>query len=125
MHLLITIFLLAAALISCRSVKSGADQSATLETLANEAVGPENTIEYNRSDTFALVQEKAGSSHAGKQYRFAVVRLKDLVVVRKGTFALGHVKWLDDDSIEVLSGSTSLKEEDSSKKIIHVNSPVE
>lgn len=124
MHLLTTI-LFVVTLISCRGAKNGPDQDTTLKKIANEAVGPENNIEFNRSKTFALCQEKAGASHARKQYRFVVVRLKDMVIVHKGTFAMGYVKWLDNDSIEVFSGPSSVKEEGSSKKIIHVNSPVE
>jgi hypothetical protein len=112
-------------LISCRGSKNGTDQDTTLKKIASEAVGPENNIEFNNSETFALCQENAGASHARKQYRFVVVRLKDLAIVRKGTFAMGYVKWLDNDSIEVYSGSPALKEAGSSKKIIHVDSPLE
>ena len=110
---------------SCRGTKGGADQDAALRKLANEAVGSENTIEFNNSKTFALCREKPGASHARKQYHFVVIRLEDITILHKGTFSMGYVKWLDNDSIEVFSGSPSLKDEDSSQKIIHVNSPVE
>lgn len=125
LHLLTTTLLLITILVSCRSSTTGTDRDTTLKKLAHEAVGRENTIEFNSSETFALCQEQAGGSHARKQYRFVVIRLKDMAIVYKGTFAMGYVKWLDNDSIEVFSGSPSLKEEGSSKKIIPVNSPVE
>lgn len=124
MHLSTTILLMV-ILVSCHSSKNGADQDIRLKKIANEAVGSENNIEFNKSETFALCQEKAGAIHARKQYRFVVVRLKDMVIVHKGAFSMGYVKWIGNDSIEVYSGSPGLKEGGSSKKIIRVDSPVE
>ena len=51
-----------------------------------------------------------------------VVRISDNAIVHKGIFSLGYVKWLNNDSIEVFSGSKAAKEESGTKKIINVNS---
>jgi len=91
--------------------------------MADSALGGHNSIELNGAKTFALCQQRPGADHARRQYRFVVIRLKDGAIVHEGAFSMGHVKWLDDESIEVVSASSSA--EGGTKKIIHVNSHLE
>lgn len=126
MHLFTIMFLLVSmALVSCRGTAGRADQKQELSRVAGKTLGPENVCEANASGTFALCQQKPGADHSRRQYRFAVVRLSDMAIVHEGTFGMGYVKWLDDASIELYSGSPSIREEDGARKIIHVNLPIE
>lgn len=85
-------------------------------------LGAENIIELNGSKTFALCQQKREADHFRRKFRYMVVRISDNAIVHKGIFSLGYVKWLNNDSIEVFSGSKAAKEESGTKKIINVNS---
>ena len=96
-----------------------------LQALADEILGVDNSIELNTSKTFALCFQTPTSDHARRKYRYIVVgRLPHLSLVHEGVFSMGSVKWADDDSIEVISSSTSAQE-GSMKKIIHVTSTVQ
>jgi len=123
MHLTFVILVLSIALSGCRTTRERAHYD-DVQAIADGKLGRENIIELNSTETLALCQQKPGADHARKQYRFIVIRLKDNTVVHEGRYSMGYVKWLDDDSIEVLSRS-SPSDEDSAKQIIHVNSPVE
>lgn len=52
-----------------------------------------------------------------------VIRMSDYAVVHTGIFSMGYVRWLDNHAIEILSESGTGKDGDSTKKIIHVDSP--
>lgn len=123
MHIVLMILVLSIALSGCRTTRGRAHQS-DIRIIADGKLGPESIIEPNTTGTLALCQQKPWADHARRQYRFIVIRLNDNTIVREGRFSLGYVKWLDDDSIEVLSRS-SPSDEDGTKQIIHVNSPVE
>lgn len=114
-------FILVFILTGCAS-HNAVEQVDTVEKIANEALGSEYSIAFNASGTFALCQQKPGADHARRQYRFIVIHLKDNAVVHEGTFRMGYVAWRDDQAIEVVSESWK---EGSTKKIIHVTSPVE
>jgi hypothetical protein len=123
LHPLTIIFLLVFTLSGCRSSQRSADQAALQQT-ADSTLGKENLIQLNETKTFALCQQEPGADHARKQYRFVVIRLKDRAIVHEGAYSMGYVKWVDDRSIEVVSGSPS-SQAGGTKRIIHVNSPVE
>jgi len=120
----IILLLVSMTLSGCRASQNAPDQDTDLKGTAEKTLGKENIIVLNESGTFALCRQKPGLDHARRQYRFVVIRLKDNAIVHDGTFSMGYVKWLDDQSIEVVSGSPSLKE-GGTKEIIHVNSPVQ
>lgn len=93
-----------------------------MQEIVNDEIGAENHITFNAAKSFALCQQIPGKDHAAKRYRFIVVRLKDQQIVYEGAFSMGYVKWVGAESIEVYSGSPLVKEDRSTKAIIHVNS---
>jgi hypothetical protein len=119
------LLLVSIALTSCRGSQKNRGQKPELQALADKILGPENVIEYNEARTFALCQQKPQADHARRQYRYVVVRLENNTIVQQGVFSMGYVKWVDNRSIEVFSGSVSPTGEGSSKKIIQLTSPVE
>ena len=112
------------ALIGCRGTQSGSGKNTDLETWADEILGSGNIISLNETRTFALCYQDPSGDHALRKYKYLVVRLADRTIVREGIFRIGSVGWAGDESIEVISSSTSVRE-GSTKKIIHVTSPVE
>jgi len=121
-----TIFLLLLSMASagCRGSQSTQGPEPGLQELTDEILGPGNTIELNDTKTFALCEQNHSADHARRIYQYIVVRLEDHSIAHEGDFRMGYVKWMGPESIEVVSGSSSAKE-GSTKKIIHVTSPVE
>lgn len=109
---------------SCRAPQPRVSQEDDLETLALQVVGKDHSIELNQSGTYALLHEKPSSDHMARKYTYAVVRVSDHMVLRRGVFRMGYVKWKDETSIEVYSGSPS-DQDGGTKTIIDVTSPVE
>lgn len=117
--ILILIFITAG---SCRSAQNKPAQEKNFASLVTQTIGAENEIVLNTSETYALCQQKRHADHFRRKIKYIVVRLSDNTIVREGYFNGGYVKWYNHDSIEVFSSSTSGKEENSTKKIINVNS---
>jgi hypothetical protein len=120
----LTIFLLIAfiAFSGCggqRNISRG--EARNLQAVADETLGIDNTIELNMSESYALCYQTPSADHARKKYRYIVVALPNLSVIHEGIFSMGSVKWADDESIEVVSGSTSLRGAGTTK-IINVTS---
>ncbi len=59
----------------------------TLQSLVDAALGPHATIEKNKSQTFALAYQ-----NQNRETEYVVVRLNDLMVVRKEKI-IGSVAW--------------------------------
>jgi hypothetical protein len=120
----LTILLLSVsiALVSCCASHRNPAQDPALQALAERTLGKETIVDLNAAKTFALYQQKPGADHARRRYRYAVIRLEDNKIVQEGSFSMGYVKWLDDESIEVLSESRTTAAEGGTKKIFHVNS---
>jgi hypothetical protein len=119
------LFLIATTSTHCSPVKGRHVHNPDLQTVVDQALGSPNQITFNENGTFALCQQKPETNHARRLYRFVVIRVRDNAIVREGAFSMGYVKWINNKSIEVYSGSTSRSGTDGSKKIIHVNSPTE
>jgi hypothetical protein len=106
----------------CRGQKNiSRGEAPDLQTLADEALGVDNSIELNESKTFVLCFQTPTSDHARRKYRYIVVAIPNLSVVHEGVFNMGSVRWVDDESIEVVSGSTSVQGS-STTRIIDVTS---
>ena len=111
------------SLAGCRAAHSPG-READLQEVADRVLGRGNQVVYNASKTYALCQQKPGSDHARRRYRYVVIRLHDLAIMREGQYSMGYARWFDNDSIEVVSGSPSVNK-GSTKTIIDVNSPQE
>ena len=118
----IVLFLVSITLWSCRSIEKNTDQPKELVSLVKRTLGAENVIEINGIKTHALCQQKREADHLRRKIRYMVVRIADNAIVHEGIFSMGYVKWLNNESVEVYSGSNAGKEENSTKKIINVNS---
>lgn len=87
--------------------------------MAKRELGEHYTVINNPLNTFALCQQQRTSDHLSQKLDYIVIRITDSKVIERGTYQNGHVKWIDDQSIEVLSGArpgTELK-----KKIITIS----
>jgi hypothetical protein len=94
--------LLIVLLSSCRATGQDASQP-SLEQIALEKLGADTHTTYNTQKNFALCQQAQDPKDIGKAVRFFVVRLNDMVIVEEGSFTRGHVKWINDNTIEVFS----------------------
>lgn len=123
---LFAIFLIAILMVSgsCRAPQGTGAHDKHLQVFADSVLGPGNTIHLNESRNMALCQQGPAGDHAMRKYRYIVVRLPDHAVLLQGNFQMGSVKWADDQSIAVISGSTSGKD-GSTEEIIQVTSPTE
>lgn len=87
----------------CKSTQLSA-QSPTLEQVIREKVGGEASTESNKTDTYILAKEAPDTSGTGSHAcKFVVIRKKDHAVMVEGKYSNGYVKWVTDNSIEVLS----------------------
>jgi hypothetical protein len=82
-------------------------------------LGKHYLVTYNRSESFALCQQKQEADHLKRKFKYLVVRLSDNAIVHEGDFQMGSVHWHDDKSIEV-SGAARITDESGNKKIIEI-----
>lgn len=104
----------------CKSVSQPSENKNNLEALVQQELGQHYTITKNTLNTLALCQQKRTGDHLLQKLNYIVVRIADNRIVDRGSYQNGHVKWIDDKSIEVLNGTrpgTELK-----KKIITISS---
>jgi hypothetical protein len=120
---MLTLFLgsMSIVLYQCRT--QAAAQLNHLNAVAERQLGNDYAITYNTSHDLALCQEGSGKGHIGKKYKFMVVRLHDGKILYKGTYKLGYVKWLDNESLEIYRGERTATDEpaQSAKEIVKIN----
>jgi hypothetical protein len=93
-----------------------------ISSIVNELLGENNDITYNKPKTFALCQQERSGDHAARRFKYIVVRMADMEIVHEGSFRLGYVKWVTDDSIEVLDTGHTSSDEPVEKKVIKLDS---
>lgn len=109
-------------LLNCKAAqKNDQEPSVAFENLVKSKVGAKYKADYNVSKTHALCQQERTGDHIGRNIKYIVVRLSDNKVIIEGSYSMGHVKWFDNNSIEVLSSSIQGTESAGEKKIIKLN----
>ena len=118
-----TLCLLSFLLLCCKASHSN-DQSAgkDLHSIVQPYVGNAYQTDYNVTKQYALCQEKRQGDAAARKFKYVIVRLSDFKIIHQGTFQMGHVRWINDDAIEVQTNPDGAVSESSEKKIINVNS---
>jgi hypothetical protein len=114
--LLLSVFI---PLVNCKSQGTPVVQEKKLEDVARERLGKKYELAYNASKTYALCRQQREADHPQRNFNYVVIRLADQQIVQEGSFRLGHVKWKDDTSIEVLN--SSIRDEQGEKKIIRID----
>ncbi len=122
-HLVIKILFLFISLgcfLSCASQHKATNQTKTINVITAK-LGNNTSFTENGSKTHILYQQKPQGDHVNRHYKYVVVNKSTNQIVLEGDYQLGYVKWLTDNSIEVLS-LPSLAEQDESKfkKVISV-----
>ncbi len=93
-----------------------------LQEFVNTNLGSETQINFNETKALALCYQKRQGDHIHKVFRYIVVNVKDCHIILEGNFSGGYVKWISDDSIELVSRSTQNNMDEPIKKIIRVES---
>ncbi len=105
---------------SCASQPSTTNQSKQENVIFSKLGRNLSTIE-NESKTHILYYQNQEGDQAARQYKYAVVTKSKNTIVLEGSFKLGYVKWISDNSIEVLSlPSLSVQDEASHKKVFFI-----
>lgn len=120
----ITLFVLTVfiALPGCRASEKNSKEHSEFEALVRQKLGQQYAIHYNTSKTHALCQQVREGDHSLRTFKYIVVKLQDNEVAFEGTFRMGHARWIDDRSIEVLNASRYADETTAEKKIINIES---
>ena len=117
------IFCLLIVLLSC-SPASTSQYSGhrDLQAIAEEKLGKNFSAEYNAEKTYILCKENRQGDQANRLFKFIVIKIADHSIVHEGTYKMGYVKWLDNDSLEVATSNDPARDDNVSKKIISVKS---
>lgn len=111
------------ALSGCKAPQKNQESKAAFETVAKEKLGAKYAVSYNTLKTHVLCQQMREGDHSQRSFKYIVIKLSDNKIMYEGTFRMGYVRWLNDQSIEVLSTSVSKEDEKTSgKRIININS---
>ncbi|MFZ6013029.1 MAG: hypothetical protein ACOYXT_21985 [Bacteroidota bacterium] len=117
------IFLFIIVLLSCSPAsKSQYSGHRDLQTIAEEKLGKNFNAEYNAEKTYLLCKENRQGDHANRLFKFIVIKIADHSIVHEGTYKMGYVKWLDNESLEVATSNDPARDDQVSKKIINVTS---
>jgi hypothetical protein len=96
----------------------------SIESIAASELGKQYSIIYNTEKTFALCDQKPMDGHARQKLKFIVIEVANHNIVHRGSYQLGYVKWLDEDSLKVYSKDNTSDESDSiNSSIVHLNHP--
>jgi hypothetical protein len=118
----LTLLLGIVSIMLCGCSFRSAAQRNDLNSVAESYLGKNYKVDYNTSQTLALCQQTPAGDHAGRKYKYIVIRSSDNHVVLSETYRAGYVKWLDDHSLEVYSATdVSSDSGPSDKKILKVN----
>ena len=86
--------------------------SVSVHQLAEEELGKDFTTELNSSKTHALCRQMRTGDHLNSIFKYCVISVSESKIVYKGIYQQGHVKWVNNDTIEVATAdkfSTELK----------------
>lgn len=103
------ILLNACVLFACKSHATN-----STEALAKHELGPDFRIELNESKMHALCQQTIANDHVNSVVKFVVIRISENMIIKKGSFQTGYVKWVSNESIEIATSdkfSPTLKKE--------------
>jgi hypothetical protein len=106
-------------LLSCKAAESQSNDD-TLQAEIKSKLGNEVIIENSVNGTFALYKQAPGG-HAGRVYKYLVVRIADKKIVTEGNYKLGYVKWKDDSTLEVMTAQNNNSSAEPIKKFINLN----
>lgn len=111
-------------LLNCRATENNSGGANALNSTVKAKLKEPYEISYNKSQTYALCQQARTADHMERRFNFIVVRLSDNKIIVEGSFRMGYVQWIDDDSIEVLNSSSPAVRDDEKgeKKIIDIHS---
>jgi adenosine deaminase len=113
--------LVSTALSNCIAAKKTNDDKNAFESLVRAELREKFTVDYNKSKTYALCQQKRSDDHLRRSFKYIVVRTQDNTVVHEGNFSMGYVQWHDENSIEVFQAASSANDS-GNKKIVQINS---
>ena len=85
----------------------GAGTNSTIEEIAQAELGKDFSIEYNGSGSYALCHQKETSG----VNKYILVLLADKKITHRGQFRPGYIKWIDNNSIEVLDAPGMLRKD--------------
>lgn len=115
-------------LTTCKSSATKKEISGTsVQQQIKKELGDDVLTDYNTSKSYALIQQIQIPEKIGSSIRFVVIRLSDTVVVHKGTYTRGYVKWIDDNTLEKLSLPGKVKADqdvDALRKMIKIDQAV-
>lgn len=115
------LFCVSMTLASCRGADKALQEKISFDSIVGEKLGKKYDVSYNASKSYALCQQQREGDHSQRSFKYLVVRLADNKVIREGSFKMGHVKWRDDISIEVIT-SSSVKDDQGKREIISIKS---
>jgi hypothetical protein len=116
----VCMLLVSIALGGCKAGEKSKQEQVGFENLLKSELGAKYNVSHNVTRTYALCQQEREGDHSRRKFKYIVIRLKDNKVIHRGSYSMGHVKWYDDQSIEVVN--SSLREGDSDeKKIIRIH----
>jgi hypothetical protein len=111
------------ALPGCSATENSGKPEAAFERTVKKQLGTQYVVSYNTTKTHALCQQTRSEDHSQRNFRYIVIKLSNNKVIHEGLFRMGYVRWVNDQSIEVLNSSVSRKDEKANdKKIININS---
>jgi hypothetical protein len=105
----------------CTAQKNNTAINNNFESIIKTKLGPAFTIDFNESKSYALGTQQRQGDHIRRNFKYIVVRLSDNKILQEGSYTMGSVKWIDNNSIEIVSeASTHGRDIDSNKKVINV-----
>lgn len=119
---LITYIIASILILGCKTSAQSNSHQNDLETFVSQKLQGESEIKYNATKTFALCYEKRQGDHIKRVFRYFIVKIADNRIIEEGSFSSGYVKWISNDTIEVVSGSSLSNVEEPTKKIIRLES---
>jgi hypothetical protein len=88
--------------VACKSVLNNEANSKTIEQVATEKLGADcNTYPSPAADYKLYVQESPEVPASGI-LKFVVIETESKTILYEGSYMPGYVKWLDNNSLEVL-----------------------
>lgn len=62
-----------------------------------------NQLFYNNSQTYVLAIQELTEANARNRVKYIIINTSSLEIAKKGSFTPGHLKWISDTSLELLS----------------------
>ena len=99
-------------LVSCTSQTTLSRRPATqssIEEIAQAALGSKYIVEYNASKSYALCQQK----ETFDLNKYILIKVMDRKATLQGQFRPGYIKWVDNDTLEILDAPGIIKKDQS------------